>query len=269
MRIACQLPTRMPRSGVNSAYYDLLEKNYNLVKNSDTEVIVRDTPTEFIGRWIDWTGLRLINEVEILKSVLAAEKEGFDGISIACFFDLALRPARQLLNIPVTGLAESAMHLACLMGGKFAIISANVLHVPAMEEEIAKYHMESQAIKRNPVRALPTSDKGFAPERIPDYFSGDYDPVVESLNQVAHGCIEDGADVLILGCGLISPILAQAGVTEINNAAIIDPLLASLKLTEALVALRQGNLPIISRKSYYSAVPSKDIEEALASFGGQ
>jgi len=267
MKIACQLPTRMPRSGVNSAYYDLLEKNYNLVKNSDTEVIVRDTPTGFSGGGMDWTGLRLINEVEILKSVLAAEKEGFDGVSIACFFDPALGPARQLLNIPVTGLAESAMHLACLMGGKFAIIVAEILHVPAMEEEIAKYHMESQAIRRKPVRALPVSDKGYDPEKIPNYFSGDYSPIVESLYPLARGCIEDGADVLIVGCGLISPILTQAGITDIDNAAIIDPLLASLKLTEALIALHQGNLPYISRKSFYSAVPSKDIEEALTSLG--
>ena len=269
MRIMCQLPTPMPRSGVNSVYYDLLEKNYNRVKNSDTEVVVRDVTTGFSSVGMDWTGLRLINEVEILKSVLAAEKEGFDGVSIACFFDPALRPARQLLNIPVTGLAEAAMHFASLMGGKFAIITAKALHISAMEEEIAKYHMESQAIKRNPVRALPISDKGYAPEKIFEYFSGDCEPVVESLNQVARECIEDGADVLMVGCGLISPVLTQAGVTEINGAALIDPLLASLKLTEALVALHQGDLPIISRKSYYSTVPSKDIEEALAFVGRQ
>lgn len=266
MRIACQLPIKIPRSGVNTVYYDLLEKNYNLVKNSGTEVVVKDTPTGFSGgEGMDWTGLRFINEVEILKSAMAIEKEGFDGISIACFFDPALRPARQLLNIPVTGLAESAMHLACLMGAKFAIVTANVLHIPAMEEAIAKYHMESQAIRRNPVRALPTSDKGYAPERIPNYFSGNCEPLVESLNQVARGCIEDGADILMVGCGLISPILTQAGVTEINGVAIIDPLLASLKSTEALVALHRGNLPIVSRKSYYSAIPRKVIEDTLAS----
>jgi allantoin racemase len=256
----------MTRSGRNIAYYDLLEKNYSQVKNSDTEVVVRYTPTGYDGG-MDWTGLRFINEVEALKSILTVEKEGFDGVSIACFFDPALKPARQLLNIPVTGLAEAAMHFACLMGKKFAIITANALHVAAMEEEIARYHMESQAIKRNPVRALPTSDKGYAPERIHDYIGGDYTPVIDSLNQVAHGCIEDGADVLMVGCGLISPILTQAGVTEIDGAIIIDPLLASLKLTEALVSLHQAGLPVVSRKSYYSAVSSKQIEEALAVLG--
>jgi allantoin racemase len=226
-------------------------------------VVVKDTPTGFTsGEGMDWTGLRFINEVDILKSAMAIEKEGFDGLSIACFFDPALRPARQLLNIPVTGLAESAMHLACLMGAKFAILTANELHIPAMEEAIARYHMESWAIRRNPVRALPVSDKGYAPERIPCYFSGDCGPLVESVNQAACGCIEDGADVLMVGCGLISPVLTQAKITEINGAAIIDPLLASVKLTEVLIALRKGNLPYISRKSYYAAIPEKVIKEA-------
>ncbi|MFC1860935.1 aspartate/glutamate racemase family protein [Chloroflexota bacterium] len=265
MKIACQLPTRMPRSGTNIAYYDLLEKIYDLVRNNDTEVQVRDTPTGFIvGDRMKWTGLRLINEVEVLKAAIAEEKEGFDGISIACFFDPALRPSRQLLNIPVTGLAESSMRLASFMGGRFAIIAANVLHVPAMQEEIARYHMESQAINRNPVRALPVSDKGYSPEKFHDFLNGDCSPLIESFYHAARSCIEDGADIIIAGCGLISPLLTRAGITEIDNAAVIDPLLASLKQTETLVALHKAGLPYISRRSYYSAVPPIDIEETLA-----
>ena len=106
------------------------------------------------------------------------------------------------------------MHLACFMGGKFAVIAANIFQVPPMEEEITRYHMETRAIKRNPVRPLPVSDKGFDPDKIMDYYNGDSSPLIESFYQVSRECIEDGADVWIAGCGLISPILTQAGISR-------------------------------------------------------
>lgn len=98
-------------------------------------------------------------------------------------------------------------------------------------------------------------------------FAGEYTSIVENFKEIATGCIEDGAEVLIVGCGLVSPVIMQAGVTEVNGAVIVDPLSASLKLTEALVDLYKAKIPIVSRKLSYLTVSSKDIEEALASIG--
>jgi allantoin racemase len=134
MRIYCQLPVRMPRADKRfSPYYTLVEKNYGLVKRKDTEITIRDVKGFDSPEWTQYTGLRLFNDAQILKSLIAAEQEGFDGISIACFLDPALDEARQLLTIPVTGLAESSLHLACMMGNKFAIITSSDRFIPAIE----------------------------------------------------------------------------------------------------------------------------------------
>jgi Asp/Glu/hydantoin racemase len=88
---------------------------------------------------------------------------------------------------------------------------------------------------------------------------------IKKFQELSLRCIEDGAEVLVVGCGLMSPALIQAGVTEINGAAIVDPLSVSLKLTEAMVDLQKAKLPVVSRKSAYSKVSRKDIEAVLAS----
>jgi allantoin racemase len=256
MRIYCQLPVRMPRADKRfSPYYTLVEKHYGLVKRKDTEITIRDVKGFDSPEWTHYTGLRLFNDAQILKSLIAAEQEGFDGISIACFLDPALYEARQLLTIPVTGLAESSLHLACMMGNKFAIITSSERFIPAMEENIYRYGVQSKAISRNPVRAL------VVPEEELIGSSG----WIKEFQELSQKCIEDGAEVLVAGCGLMSPALIQARVTEVNGAAIIDPVSVSLKLTEAMVDLQKAKLPVVSRKSAYSEVSRKAIEAVLAS----
>ncbi len=261
MKIWCQLPMRMPREDQQfRPYYDLLEKHYNLVKRKDTEITIKDVDSFDNPEWLHYSGLRLFNDVEVLKSLLAAERNGFDGISIACFFDPALHEARQLLKIPVTGLAESSLHLACMMGDKFAIIVSQERHIPAMEEHITRYGVESKAIGRNPVRTLTLPEK-----EVIGSTGGECNSLVVDFKKIAIGCLEDGAEVLVVGCGLVSPVLMQAGITEINGAAIIDPLSISLKLTEALVDLHKAKIPVVSRRLAYSNISHDKLEQALAS----
>ena len=271
MRIWCQLPVNLPRNEPRSGrYYEHLEKHYGLVKRKDTELVIRDVPDVYWKpEWQQYSGLRTFNNIDILKSVLTAEKEGVDGVSIACFLDPAFREARQLLKMPVTALAETSLHLACMMGSKFAIVVTNVHYIPVIQEHIARYGVESKAIRHNPVRALtlPKEETGKIQEGIFNGTSQDYAPLVENFKEIASGCIEDGAEVLIMGCGLLSPVLMQAGLVEVNGAAMIEPMQASLKLTEMLVDMHKAGIPVVSRKSSYIDVLSKDIADVLASRG--
>jgi allantoin racemase len=254
----------------SSRYYDFLERHFAQAKRKDTEIAIRDVTTGYNQPEYRYpAGSRIFNDIELLKSVLSAEKEGFDGVSISCFLDPALNEARQLLNIPVTGLAESSLHLAGMMGAKFAVITSDVHLIPDMEKNLTRYGLEAKAIKQNPVRVLTLPEKEMAKieEGILKGSSIDYTPLVDNFKEVASGCIEDGAEVLIMGCGLISPVLRQAGLTEVNGAAIIEPTIASIKFTELLVDLHKAKMPFISRKLSYSPVSHKVIAELLASRG--
>lgn len=59
----------------------------------------------------------------VALEMLAEHHEGCDAAIIAAFGDPGLHGARELLPIPVIGLAEAAMLTACMLGKKFALVS--------------------------------------------------------------------------------------------------------------------------------------------------
>jgi len=262
MKIWFQLPVKMEAEDpAFKPFFKLLRKDFELVKRSDTEIVAKDvesglTDPDHLG----YLSLRFLNEREILKSVIRAEAQGFDGVIIGCYFDPALRAARQLLNIPVTGLAESSMYLACMMGLKFATITTDSRYIPEMVDALYKYGVYPKAIARNPVRTLTLS-----PSELFGCFGGDSTPAIENFKEIALGCIEDGAEVLIAGCGLLSPLLTQGGLKEVEKAAVVDPILVSVKMAEILVDLYKAGIPVVSHRGLYLGAPLQDLKEAMGS----
>jgi Asp/Glu/hydantoin racemase len=268
MRICVQVPVNMSQDDPHAGrYFEQAKRHLALVKRPDTEVVMKDVGgAEWNSNWESYAGLRSFNNIEILKSILRAEEQGFDGVCISCFFDPALSEAKQLLKIPVTGIAEASMYIASLMGSKFAVITKEKDFAPPMEAQIYRYGLEAKAIKHNPVRVLtvPEEELSVIEQAIFTGTAADFTPLVDNFIEVGRGCIEDGAEVLILGCGLLSPMLTEAGLTDVDGTAIVEPNHASLKLTEILVDLHKAGLPFISRKSTYMDVPAEYISGVLA-----
>lgn len=263
MKICVQIPVKLPYDDPQSKhYYDTLEKHLNSVKRDDTEILIRDVATGVdVLEMLNYAGSRIFNDLELLKSVLAAGREGVDAVSISCFFDPMLHEARQLLKIPVTGIAESSIYMACMMGRKFAMITAHYTFIPEMEEHISRYGVSSKAIKRNPVRALTLAPEEMGPIEA-GIFQGakvDYSPLVENFHEIAQGCIEDGAEVIIAGCGGISVVLGQLGLLEVNGASVIEPMIAGVKFAEMMVDMKNAGFPFVSRKLSYTSIPDEII----------
>ena len=59
---------------------------------------------------------------DLLKQVLQSEKLGFDAIVIDCMADPGLSACRELVSIPVIGTAQTAMHIASMLGRRFGYI---------------------------------------------------------------------------------------------------------------------------------------------------
>ena len=98
-------------------------KALNKIKAQDTEYFVKACPPG-PGKYpvVDY----FMNALEIPKlceGAMEAEKEGADAIVIACTDDPGLRVIRTLVDIPVIGEMESTLHLACMMGHRFGLVS--------------------------------------------------------------------------------------------------------------------------------------------------
>jgi allantoin racemase len=219
-------------------------------KRPDTELIYN--PSTGLQNLSDIANLgsRFLNDTLILNSMIKAATPDVDGMVSHCYFDSALWPARQILDIPVVGLAEAAMGLATLVGRRFAVMPVNPRYVGAMEDMIDLYGYRPSAIDHRPVRAIEADEMA----AVGWLLEGRLDRLVEAVKPTARACIADGADVLIFGCGLVSVLLSEgAGVTEIDGVPIITPLVAAVKAIETLVDLQKSGMRIKSDIGYWGA----------------
>ncbi len=258
MKICCLLPVTQPEDK-SKEYYKLLYSDYNMVKRPDTEVVIKDVPTGLPRPdFMTYLGWRFLNDREILRAMILAEREGYDAIAGACYFDGAIKQAGNLLSIPVVGPAQASMHLASMIGDHFAVVTSEPQWTFEMEKHIVDCGMRDFAIPSHPVRALTLPFETFMA-----CLQGNYQPIIEDFKRVAKTCIEDGADVIIAGCGLYSPMLTQSGVVEFEGAPVIDPMLVSLKVAEIMVDYKKAGITLKNASGRFLRLSASQIDEVV------
>ena len=111
-------------------YRKSLEKHASMLAPGTTVVVHGLRPGTYGRDFVPIHAIRhryleFLNEIQICEAALAAEREGYDAVAIGCFYDPAIRQARSLVRIPVVGLSETCMLVACSLGYKFALIALN------------------------------------------------------------------------------------------------------------------------------------------------
>jgi allantoin racemase len=124
-----------------------------------------------------------------------------------------------------------------------------------MEDQVRQHDLQGRLIT-NGVRA----DKTPFEEAMT---KGMQDPkfIAASIEEVARGCVADGADVVIIGCCGLGPLCTLAGFNKITVGGQEVPVLNAVtivaKTTEMAADIRRGaGLPIPSRIRG-QALPSK------------
>ena len=158
----------------------------------------------------------------VLEEVKKGIKQGVDGIIIACFGDPALYACREVADVPVVGIAEASMLMACTLGHRFTVLTILERFKPLMEEVVKKYGLWE--------RCASIRSSGLAVLEI----EKDRKKTIETLTKVGRKAIEeDKAEVLCLGCA------GMAGFDkELEKALkipVIDPVVAALMIVVSLV----------------------------------
>lgn len=149
----------------------------------------------------------------------------FDGYLIACFGDPGLAAARELASVPVLGIAEAAMHTACLIGSRFSIVTTLSRTIPIAERLVRDYGLTGRCARIRacdlPVAALEETD-GEARRRL--------------LGECRRALAEDGSDTLVLGCAGMADLTAWLG--DKLGVPVVDGVAAGVRLLESLTALQ-------------------------------
>ena len=113
------------------------------MQDPDTEIHVAGI-TEIGGVGDQYRYLEYLETGEVLKNVHRAVREGFDAFLIGNIADPGLREAREIANIPVLGLCELAMHVACMMGANFSFVTINEKFTPRIVENVDRYGLRAR-----------------------------------------------------------------------------------------------------------------------------
>jgi allantoin racemase len=182
--------------------------------------------------------------------LLAREADGCDAVIIGASIDSGLRASREMLAVPVLGLTESALHVACLTGGRFGAVTLSRRSAYVLREMIEGYGLLSRcgglrAVDSNPLDLLA------APERVADLILAQATDLVE----------RDMVDVVVLVGAVMAPMPAR--VQPRLAVPVVEGVSCAVALAEALVRLR---LPK-STAGGYAALPARElvgVDPALA-----
>jgi allantoin racemase len=236
-------------------------RNFDIVKQKNTKIVARFPKWGITGlNGFFYSFIDTLNAQSVLHAALKAEQDGFDAVLITCFGDPFLYQIRQAVSIPVVSLGESSMLLASMMGSKFGIVTISPYNIFEQEHIIAKYGLSHRYVGCRP-NPEPADEQPLA---LIDARRG-----IEAFKKVARELIADGAEIVIPGCGLLSPTLRlapgaeaeyPAGLTEVDGVPVMDVMGAALKMAETMVSLKRAGSSWISRKGLFA----RATEEALA-----
>ena len=150
--------------------------------------------------------LEYLDTQEILSNGLRAEQEGYDAFLIGNIFEPGLHALRELLNIPVLGLCESSIHLACMMGPGFSVVNVNPKFVRKVTENITGAGLAGRlvSIEHMQIARGAVLDSAFDDDHVRQ-------TVVDEFTAAARRGIARGAEVVIPAGGIVMSILAKSG----------------------------------------------------------
>jgi allantoin racemase len=175
---------------------------------------------------LEYHAYEMVVAGQLVGTIRWAEQQGYDAAVIGCFYDPALRAAREVsTRMSVTAPAEACLHIANTLGERVSILVGRSKWIPEMQENVSRYGFDDRLAS---FRVLGMSveefqkDPGCTEERI--------------LEEARLAVEKDGADVVVLGCtiefGFYQQVQKEIGVP------VVDAIVAPLRYAEFLADIR-------------------------------
>jgi len=151
-------------------------------------------------------------------------KPEWDGILLACFGDPGLYALKEISSVPVIGIAEASLSMSLLMGQKFSLLVASEKAVPMMKDMVNQYGLTSRLASVVPI-GMSVLD-----------VEHDKDESLRRLLATGRRALEQGAEVLILGCAGMTGLKSR--MEEELGVPVIDPVECGYQVLEMMARQR-------------------------------
>ncbi|MDY8109914.1 aspartate/glutamate racemase family protein [Fulvimarina sp. 2208YS6-2-32] len=156
---------------------------------------------------------------------ILAEREGqYDAAIVAAFGDPGLGAARELFSVPIVGMAEAGMLTACMLGGRFAIVTFAEALGPWYRECVAMHRLDARCA------GVLTLDNAF--RSVGDVQNERADMLVELARRAVE---EHGADVVVLAGAPLAGLARK--VRDRIEVPIVDCVAAAVLQAVTLATL--------------------------------
>lgn len=170
-----------------------------------------------------------IDEIAAAAAVveaIAADRDGHDPADayvIACFGDPGLDAAREIVEAPVVGIAEAAMHLAAVSGRHFGVVTTLSRTLGRAEDLVARYGMERACVSlaATGIPVLDLEDTG--------------SEAVTTIERYGARAAAAGADVIVLGCAGMADLCAE--LTARIGVPVVDGVAAAVGMASGMVRM--------------------------------
>jgi allantoin racemase len=194
-------------------------------KVKETQTVINVTNVERGAESIEDSFDEAWSALPTLQAAMMAEKEGYDGVIIYCYGDPSVRAAKEMLTIPVVGIGEASAIVACSIGYRFGVITAGPPGAGQyLFDNLKIYELDHKCVGVRSV-GIPVLS-----------LVGAEEDEEERLVQIGKEMLQDGADVLVLGCGSMLGVAESA--SKRLGVPIVLPAAAALKLCEAMISMR-------------------------------
>ncbi|MCL6648462.1 MAG: aspartate/glutamate racemase family protein [Chloroflexi bacterium] len=267
MRLWYQYPG--PLLGIRGAVFELLEALFARIKRPETTLVIRTPQRGARAALWPHAYFKFYAYREIFETIQRAEVEGFDGVLIGQSAEPVLSECKEVLRIPVTGIFESAIHLATQLGERFGLVTIPSppevpagKHVLPLLQNLRKYGLAERCVGWQEI-GLSSAAFNAAVGR------GERGVVHETFFLAARSLVAQGAEVIVPAETLLSVTLAIDGIVAepATGAAVVDLVTAGVKNLEVLVELHQKTGLLRSRALTYARPSDAAIAETRAAFG--
>jgi Asp/Glu/hydantoin racemase len=139
-----------------------------------------------------------------------------------------MQEAREVLKIPVFGLGETSMLMACMYGHKFSGVAFHSKQSQYYDRKAFEYGLAS--------RHVPFGDLGIDFNEVQTAFTSP-GQMRERFIGEARRLAAQGAEVILAACATVNAIIRRENINEVDGALVLDCNAVLLKVTEAMAEL--------------------------------
>lgn len=240
-------------------YRNALAAHLDSVRRPDAEVHINGVDGGSLD--LHYNAVVALNAFQpggILDKILQAERRGYDAVAIGCFLDPALHEARELVRIPVFGLGETSMLVACMFGARFSGVTFHDKQAQYYDRKAHEYGLRDRHVPFGSMKMdLTEVQKGFTD---PAAMTGTFLAEAKRLAAL-------GAEVILPACACVNSIVHQQKIAEVGGALVLDCNAILLKVAEGMADLAKRMGISASRRLLYAGPSSAELQTYLRTFG--